>query len=122
MKFCPYCGAGLEIPAASFCPECGRRLPGAGRKRRRREPPSPPDPAPPENGSLPEEAPASDGEDMPEAEDGPDPYDGYYDDVLPPDTDSRQEGLDKELAGKIALVSGSVLLAAVLCIALLYFL
>ena len=47
-------------------------------------------------------------------------YDGYYDDVLPPDLDREKEGLDKELIRKVALVGIGVFVIISMCVALLY--
>ena len=49
-----------------------------------------------------------------------DGYDGYYDDVLPPDLDCEKEGLDKELIRKVALVGIGVFVIISMCVALLY--
>lgn len=49
-----------------------------------------------------------------------DGYDGYYDDVLPPDMDREKEGLDKELIKKVALVGIAVFVIISMCVALLY--
>ena len=49
-----------------------------------------------------------------------DGYDGYYDDVLPPDMDREKEGLDKELIKKVALVGIAVFVINSVCVALLY--
>ena len=42
MKYCPYCGASLVGGAASFCAECGKKIPVRerreyGRNQRRRK-------------------------------------------------------------------------------------
>lgn len=49
-----------------------------------------------------------------------DGYDGYYDDLLPPDMDSAKEGLDKALIKQILLVGLVVFVIISLCVALLY--
>ncbi len=49
-----------------------------------------------------------------------DGYDGYYDDVRPPDMDREKEGLDKELIKKVALVGIVVFVIISMCVALLY--
>ena len=49
-----------------------------------------------------------------------DGYDGYYDDVLPPDLDCEKEGLDKELIKKVVLVGIGVFVIISMCVALLY--
>lgn len=47
-------------------------------------------------------------------------YDGYYDDVLPPDIDRAKEGLDKALIKQVLLVGLVVFVIISLCVALLY--
>ena len=49
-----------------------------------------------------------------------DGYDGYYDDVQPPDIGHTKEGLDKELIKKVALVGIMVFVVISLFVALLY--
>lgn len=47
-------------------------------------------------------------------------YDGYYDDVLPPDADRIQDGIDTELIKKVAAVIIGVILVIAMCVAMLY--
>lgn len=47
-------------------------------------------------------------------------YDGYYDDVLPPDADCIQDGIDTELIKKVAAVIIGVILVIAMCVAMLY--
>lgn len=49
-----------------------------------------------------------------------DGYDGYYDDVLPPDLDRAKEGMDKALIKQVLLVGLVVFVIISLCVALLY--
>ena len=51
-----------------------------------------------------------------------DGYDGYYHDVLPPDTDRVKDGLDKELVKKIVALCIGVTVIILMCVALLYIL
>ena len=51
-----------------------------------------------------------------------DGYDGYYNDVLPPDTDRIKDGLDKELVKKIVALCIGVTVIILMCVALLYIL
>lgn len=51
------------------------------------------------------------------ADDG---YDGYYDDVLPPDADRVQEGVDKELIKKIIAIAIGAIFIISMCVAMLY--
>lgn len=57
---------------------------------------------------------------LPEDGGGDDGYDGYYDDILPDDAGRPAEGLDRELLKRVALVVGGMLLAAAVCIAIMY--
>ena len=49
-----------------------------------------------------------------------DGYDGYYDDVLPPDVDRIEEGVDKGLIKDIIVLCMAVILIIGLCVAMLY--
>ena len=49
-----------------------------------------------------------------------DGYDGYYNDVLPPDKDRISEGLDKELVKNIVVLGIGFTVIVGLCVALLY--
>ena len=49
-----------------------------------------------------------------------DGYDGYYNDVLPPDTDRVKDGMDKELVKKIVALCIVVSVIILMCVALLY--
>ena len=113
MKYCPYCGAELVDGAASFCAECGKSLPSAAAK------------VPDDSGYEPadkmepkEPAPEPESEEKPEDPD----YDGYYDDILPPDLDRQREGLDKKLIQRVAVITGVVAVIIGLCVAALYLL
>lgn len=129
MKYCPYCGAGFSEGTVSFCSDCGKKLPepkeaeAAGKEspkmvttkkskpmkekkeKRKRE-----SKKKKENKDIPEI--------MGEAVD--DGYDGYYNDVLPPDTDRVKDGLDKELIKKIIALCVGVTVIILMCVALLY--
>ena len=67
-------------------------------------------PAPKQPSSQPAEV-------IPTEDDG---YDGYYDDVQPPDLDRSLEGIDKELVKKVVVLGVCVLLIISLCVVLLY--
>ena len=125
MKFCPYCGAELPDADVLFCPNCGKKLPPheagiteplaekmcpereaskpAPSKKERKKKPKSKKIAPPEH-----QEPVDDG------------YDGYYDDVLPPDTDRVKEGMDKELVKKIVALGVGVVLIIALCVVMMY--
>lgn len=143
MKFCPYCGAAIADSAASFCMECGKKIPESGGAARERDQ-APPLSRQPKKGSanarkkkggsgrtsargthLKEDAPRSRAKKdaltspLAERDDG---YDGYYDDVLPPDLGRTREGIDKALVKRIGLLVGIVLLVVVLCVLMMYLL
>lgn len=130
MKFCPYCGADLLDSDALFCANCGKKLPPheAGITEPLNEEKRPVSAVPPKNEtpqkekkrkkrkkSQPrkvtesaEETPVDDG------------YDGYYDDVLPPDLDREREGLDKELIKKIVALGVGVVFIIAMCVVMMY--
>ena len=125
MKYCPYCGAGFSDGTVSFCSECGKKLP--------EEKTVPPEAKEQSNkvakkqkkekhkkdakkNKAAKEIPEVMGEAV---EDG---YDGYYNDVLPPDTDRDKDGLDKELVKKIVALCIGVTVIILMCVALLYIL
>ena len=130
MKYCPYCGAGFSDGTVSFCTECGKKLPEektvppeakeqskkvAKKQKRKKEKKEKhkkdAKKKKPEKEIL---------EVMGEAVD--DGYDGYYNDVLPPDTDRVKDGLDKELVKKIVALCIGVTVIILMCVALLYIL
>ena len=49
-----------------------------------------------------------------------DGYDGYYDDVLPPDVGRIEERVDKRLIKDIIVLCMAVILIVGLCVAMLY--
>lgn len=49
-----------------------------------------------------------------------DGYDGYYDDVLPPDIDREREGLDKDLLKKIVALGIGVVFIIAMCVVMMY--
>ena len=129
MKFCPYCGADLLDSNVLFCSHCGKKLPPheAGITESLTEQMRP-EPAPsqketprkekqtkkkkkssPKKSTAPAEVPSTD-----------DGYDGYYDDVLPPDLDREREGLDKELIRKIVTLGIGVVFIIALCVVMMY--
>ena len=127
MKFCPYCGADLLDENVLFCSNCGKKLPPheAGiteplteEKRPVPEKPSKEEPSSQKKKRNKKTArkPARVVEDPP-ADDG---YDGYYDDVQPPDLDRVKEGLDKELIKKIVALSVGVVFIITMCVVMMY--
>ena len=130
MKYCPYCGAGFSDGTVSFCSECGKKLPEektvppeakeqskkvAKKQKRKKEKKEKPKKVTKKKKAA-KEIP----EVMGEAVD--DGYDGYYNDVLPPDIDRVKDGLDKELVKKIVALCIGVTVIILMCVALLYIL
>ena len=130
MKYCPYCGAGFSDGTVSFCTECGKKLPEektvppeakeqskkVAKKQKRKKEKKEKHKKHAKKKKPEKEIP----EIMGEAVD--DGYDGYYNDVLPPDTDRVKDGLDKELVKKIVALCIGVTVIILMCVALLYIL
>ena len=130
MKYCPYCGAGFSDGTVSFCTECGKKLPEektvppeakeqsnkVAKKQKRKKEKKENHKKDTKKKKAAKEIP----EVMGEAVD--DGYDGYYNDVLPPDTDRVKDGLDKELVKKIVALCIGVTVIILMCVALLYIL
>ena len=128
MKYCPYCGAGFSDGTVSFCSECGKKLPEektvppeakeqskkVAKKQKRKKEKNEKHKKDAKKKKAAKEIP----EVMGEAVD--DGYDGYYNDVLPPDTDRVKDGLDKELVKKIVALCIGVTVIILMCVALLY--
>lgn len=130
MKFCPYCGADLLKEDAAFCAECGKQLSTAEEVPSQAHEASSQDFAQsskqksPRKGSKKHKKPKQKKEEIPlpeiEGEPVDDGYDGYYNDVLPPDLDREKEGLDKELIKKISALAIAVILIIGLCVVMMY--
>lgn len=118
MKYCPYCGVSIPDDTTSYCPECGTKFPTSEdapigipapeenpKKNRRRK-------------RLFERKKRKAKEPLP-VDDG---YDGYYDDVLPPDINRVSEGLNRKMILQIITLALTVLVVAVLCIVMMYYL
>ncbi len=133
MKYCPFCGADLQDGAVSFCPECGNSLQGREDAAvRMPEKKDVPDKS--ENKKKKAKAPKQakkkkekrkknpKTKDIPEVmgEAVDDGYDGYYNDVLPPDIDRVKDGLDMELVKKVIALCVGVSFIISMCVALLY--
>ena len=130
MKYCPYCGAGFSDGTVSFCTECGKKLPEektvppeakeqskkVAKKQKRKKEKKEKHKKDTKKKKAAKEIP----EVMGEAVD--DGYDGYYNDILPPDTDRVKDGLDKELVKKIVALCIGVTVIILMCVALLYIL
>lgn len=121
MKYCSYCGAEV-LDEAAFCGNCGKQLSAVtseeflsatkNKKSKTKGKPAKKKCKKKEAKPIPEiiGEPVDDG------------YDGYYNDVLPPDQDREQEGMDRELIQKIALLCIGFIFVVGLCVAMLYFL
>ena len=130
MKYCPYCGAGFSDGTVSFCTECGKKLPEektvppeakeqskkVAKKQKRKKEKKEKHKKDAKKKKPEKEIPEVMGEAV---NDG---YDGYYNDVLPPDTDRVKDGLDKELVKKIVALCIGVTVIILMCVALLYIL
>jgi len=131
MKFCLKCGSQLNNEKAAFCPECGEQLSDSctdahkatakkkassrtdkkSKKEKKKKPPK-------KAKKAKEEAPIQ--EVIGEAVE--DDYDGYYNDVLPPDLDREKEGLDRKLIKNIVFLGIAFLFVIGMCVAMLYIL
>lgn len=133
MKFCPYCGADLLKEDAAFCAECGKKLsvaeeaPSPAHKADSQHDAKPSKQKVSKKGSQKRRQPKPKKEkvqkpSLPEIEGEPveDGYDGYYDDILPPDLDREKEGPDKELIKKIITLTVAVILIIGLCVVMMY--
>lgn len=126
MKYCTNCGAALEDSTASFCAVCAKVLSATlaqpakdaegGKKSKRKA-----NKARKEKANKPKK-PKKKIEVLEEIVGEPvdDGYDGYYDDVLPPDNDRVKEGLDKDLIKKIVALSVGVIFIISMCVVMLY--
>lgn len=129
MKYCPYCGAGFSDGTVSFCSDCGKKLPepkeaeSAGKESTKKVPTKKSKPKKEKKEKRKKESKKKREKiDIPEimGEAVDDGYDGYYNDVLPPDTDRVKDGLDKELIKKIVALCVGVTVIILMCVALLY--
>lgn len=129
MKYCPYCGAGFSEGTVSFCSDCGKKLPepkeakAAGKESPKKVTTKKSKPMKEKKEKRKKESKKKkEKKDIPEivGEAVDDGYDGYYNDVLPPDTDRVKDGLDKELIKKIIALCIGVTVIILMCVALLY--
>lgn len=129
MKYCTNCGAAVEDSTASFCAECGKPLssesedsvknPAENKKAKHKEMKKK---KPKKEKAKKQKKTKKKDEVLEEIVGEPvnDGYDGYYDDVIPPDTDRVKEGLDKELIKKIVALSAGVIFIISMCVVMLY--
>ena len=128
MKYCTNCGAALEDSTASFCAECGKPLssesedsvknPVENKKAKHKETKK----KKPKKEKIRKQKKTKKKDEVLEeivGEPVDDGYDGYYDDVIPPDTDRVKEGLDKELIKKIGALSIGVIFIISICVVML---
>ena len=126
MKFCPYCGADLLDSHVLFCGHCGKKLPPheAGITEPLTEEMCPeqevPKPVSTKENLKKKKKKTKKTNVFESQEPVDDGYDGYYDDVLPPDTDRVKEGLDKELVKKIVFLGVGVVFIIGLCVVMMY--
>ena len=130
MKYCPYCGTDLPKEDAAFCMECGKQLSVKEEKPGTEQAPAPEKPKKAKQAKKknekkakpPKEKKKRKAEALPEVIGEPvdDGYDGYYNDVLPPDLDREKEGLDKALIKKIVALCVSVVFIIGICIVMMY--
>lgn len=142
MKYCPYCGADLLKEDAAFCVECGKQLSVSAQATPANDQ-QPVQKIPPEDPKAAKVVPQKSKEKVPKkkkpkkekrkkkaeppipeimGEPVDDGYDGYYNDVLPPDLDRAKEGLDKELIKKIVALGIAVVFIIGICVAMMYLL
>ena len=133
MKYCPFCGADLHNGAVSFCHECVKSLHGqedaaarmpekkdvpdkSEKEKKKAKPPKQEKKKKEKRKKIPKT------KDIPEVmgEAVDDGYDGYYNDILPPDIDRVKDGLDKELVKKVIALCVGVSVIISMCVALLY--
>lgn len=120
MKFWPYCGAELPDNAA-FCMECGKAITEKEQQTEleAKKPPKKKGKPKKEKGSQKNKQPQVPDEPEPPVDDG---YDGYYDDVRPEDADTVDQGIDKQLIKKVAVLGISAMLIIIACVAIMYML
>ena len=140
MKYCPYCGAGLLNSTFSFCPECGTRLPtqeeimaasideAPNRSATERAPTNRQRKTKPWKKSRKEKTAVRAARNLrheqavttPSEPPADEYYDGYYDDVMPPDLDREKDGVDKALVKRIIILAMCVTIIIFMCVAFLY--
>ncbi len=130
MKYYPYCGTDLPKEDAVFCTECGKQLSAKEKIPESEQAPAPEKPKksrqakkerakkvkPPKEKQKRKSATPLEVVGEP-VDDG---YDGYYNDVLPPDLDREKDGPDKELIKKIVALCVSVVFIIGICIVMMY--
>ena len=124
MKYCPYCGAELLNAEDEWCSACGQKQtglpedPAEKRKAKKKTLKKRKDKKTNKKSRNKKEKQVPIPEVMGEPVD--DGYDGYYNDVLPPDMDRTGEGIDTELIKKIILLAFGFALAIGACLVMMY--
>ncbi|WP_308856726.1 zinc ribbon domain-containing protein [uncultured Oscillibacter sp.] len=121
MKYCPYCGASIAGGAASFCSECGKKIPAKPemnarmstmQKPLRRRPKPPHRKTHTKSGPRPH--PSNRKQDPMDIN-----YDGYYDDVQPIDAGQQSDRMDTEMIKQVALLLCGAVLVIILAASLM---
>lgn len=122
MKYCPYCGAELLNAEDKWCPVCGQKQTGfpenLAEKAKKKTWNKCKDKKSNKKSRKKKEKQAPITEVVGEPVD--DGYDGYYNDVLPPDMDRTGEGIDTELMKQIILLAFGFALAIGACLVMMY--
>lgn len=119
MKYCPYCGTEITDSTVSFCAECGEKLeilqdthPKKERKgrffKKRAD----------RKVKIEEKAPVEEQPDEQAEVQGND-YDGYYDDIVPQDSNMIQQTVDKDLIKRLVMVGAGFITVIGICIAVI---
>ena len=136
---CKNCGAKIESDD-TFCPECGTRLPTqeeimaasidevVTRPAPEHKSTTPAQSSKPKKRSRQEKKAAKASRKhrqarsvaTPEPPSSDEYYDGYYDDVMPPDLDREKDSLDKALVKRIIVLAMCVTIIIFMCVAFLY--
>ena len=122
MKNCPDCGAELLDQNASICPRCGKHFTESGRPSKKTAKGNAASASPDGKKKCKRKKLKKRKKLVPHTQNAAvdDGYDGYYNDVLPPDLDREKEGLDKELIKKIVALCVSVVFIIGICIVMMY--
>ena len=119
MKYCPYCGTEITDSTVSFCAECGEKLenlqdtqPKKKRKRRFFKKRA-------DRGVKTEEKASVEEQPDEQAEVQENDYDGYYDDIVPQDSNMIQQTVDKDLIKRLVMVGAGFITVIGICIAVI---
>ena len=142
MKYCPFCGVVLVGDAILFCIECGKDISFISARKKtfvadlkrlveKKQPKidqtsSEPSKQKKERKYRSTRKKSQSKTAAPEAEESSiqinDGYDGYYDDVLPPDILNKNDGVDPELIKRIFVISGAAVGIIVISILIMQYL